>query len=80
MNSTPLTSLSPGESGIVNTIDNSSPIKTRLRDIGFTNGATVRCEFASPFGDPIAYKIKNTTVALRKTDASDISVIKKQGD
>jgi len=46
----------------------------RLLELGFTPGTVVEVVRASLAGDPVAYRIKGTTVALRKEQASLIFV------
>ena len=49
-------------------------MQRRLFDLGFYEGTTVKKILVSPHGDPIAYKIKGATIALRNDDARYISV------
>lgn len=60
------------QGGIISELYNSTDIRRRLQDIGFVKGAEVCCLFVSPLGDPTAYRVKETTVALRKEEASKI--------
>ncbi len=46
----------------------------RILDMGIIKGAKITRLFSSPFGDPTAYEIKNTVIALRKTDSDKIFV------
>lgn len=47
----------------------------RLEKMGFAAGVRVRCLFRAPTGDPTAYLVSGTVVALRKKDAENIEVI-----
>ena len=38
-------------------------------DLGFSRGTTVEKAGISPLGDPCAYKVLNTVIALRAQDA-----------
>lgn len=49
-------------------------IRRRLLDLGFVPGAEVRPVRRSPFGDPTAYQIKGTQIALRRTEAGTVLV------
>lgn len=69
-----LTKLNYLESGEICSISDNLEIKRRLLDIGFTKGSKIMPILISPFNGPIAYKIKNTTIALRKNDALGILV------
>lgn len=50
--------------------------RRRLLDLGFVKGAKISIDLKSPLGNPIAYLIKGTSIALRKDQASKI-LIKK---
>lgn len=69
-----LSDLKKGEVARVLSISDSLSIKRRLLDIGFTKSSEVLCLFKSPFQGPVAYKIKNTVVALRNEDSKYITV------
>lgn len=55
-------------------ITHSGSMRRRLTDIGFTRGTPVFCLGKGPLGDPIAYYIKGTVIALRREDADRITV------
>lgn len=59
-------------------VDNSScgAVRRRLLDMGLIEGTRVKCLFKSPLGDPIAYRVRGTVVALRKEDSAKIFVVK----
>ena len=48
----------------------------RLYDLGFFPGSIVISAFSAPFGDPVAYKICGSTVALRKETSEKIFVVR----
>ena len=50
--------------------------RRRLLDLGFVKGATIKIDLTNPLGDPNAYLIKGTSIALRKDQAAKI-LIKK---
>ena len=50
-------------------------LKRRLLDLGLINGTKITPIFNSPFGDPVAYKIRSSTIALRKDDAKNITCL-----
>lgn len=53
--------------------------RRRLLDLGLTPAATVVAELRTPFGDPRAYRVRGTLVALRKDQAEHIWVRPKEG-
>ena len=50
--------------------------RRRLLDLGFVKGASVTIDLLNPLGDPKAYLIKGTAIALRKNQASKILISK----
>jgi DtxR family Mn-dependent transcriptional regulator len=71
--------LKPGETGIVEFISPSclGPERHRLLDFGLVPGSDVTCEFKSPFGSPVAYSVRGSTIGLRKAQARNILIRKK---
>lgn len=60
----------------VKVIDIKSDAKQRNRmlDLGIVKNSKIKVLQYSPFGDPIAYFVKGTALALRKEDAQKILV------
>jgi len=50
--------------------------RRRLLDLGFVKGATVSIDLLNPLGDPKAFLIKGTAIALRKDQAVKILITK----
>ena len=50
----------------------SGSIQRRLLDLGLIKNTTITATLRSPFGDPTAYEVRGTTIALRKEDAKQI--------
>ena len=72
----PLDTLQPGEKGKVTAI---SPLsrgmeRRRLFDLGIIPGTEIRVEMDSPGGDPTAYRIRGSLIALRSAQAKLIHV------
>jgi ferrous iron transport protein A len=57
-----IVAIHPGESAL------------RLMEIGLVIGADIELLATSPFGDPIAVKLDDFSVSLRKEDAKQIEV------
>jgi ferrous iron transport protein A len=51
---------------------NDAIMKRRLLDLGFVPGCEVTVLQKSPLGDPTAYRVFQTTVALRKEESDHI--------
>jgi ferrous iron transport protein A len=47
-------------------------MRRRLLDLGFVPGTVVEIIRRSPLGDPIAFRVSQTTIALRKEDSMKI--------
>ena len=71
-----LSLLTPGESAIIEKISHTGIMYRRLMDLGFSNGAKVKCISQSPLGDPKAYLIRGAVIALRSEDSSKIIIEK----
>ncbi len=73
----PLSRLEVGQRGIVKElVDEGRNITLRLKDLGLNEGAAVECVMVSPFGDPSAYIIKGSVIALRREDARTVKLIR----
>jgi len=53
--------------------------RRRLLDLGLTSRARVTAELANAFGDPRAFRVRGTTVALRNEQAARIWVRRMEG-
>lgn len=47
-------------------------MRRRLLDLGFVPGNRIEVLQKSPLGDPIAFRVNNTTIALRSEESSRI--------
>jgi DtxR family Mn-dependent transcriptional regulator len=75
-NTVRLADLSTGQSASVIGLDEACQgySRRRLMDLGFTSGATIRAALSTFAGDPRAYEIRGTLVALRREQASQVLV------
>lgn len=64
----------PGQTCLVTSIADTSRIRRRLQDLGIVPGTRVECIGESPLGDPTAYRVRQTVIALRREDALGILV------
>jgi ferrous iron transport protein A len=46
----------------------------RLNEMGFWPGKSIELLISAPFGDPLAFRIDNSIIALRKAEAQSIRV------
>lgn len=73
---TPLTldKLETGKMAIVTRLTCVGAERRRLMDLGVLPGTQMRAEFKSPLGDPIAYRIREALIALRRKQAREIEI------
>jgi DtxR family Mn-dependent transcriptional regulator len=71
-----LSQLRPGQTGKVLGLTSAcrGAERRRLLDLGFVSGTPVEVEMVSPAGDPTAYRVRGTVVALRREQAGLIRV------
>ena len=69
-----LSSLKCGSGAVVTALNTEGAMRRRLMDMGFTPGSAVRALFRSCSGEPVAYLIHDTVIALRKEDAQSVLV------
>jgi DtxR family transcriptional regulator, Mn-dependent transcriptional regulator len=74
-----LSDLESGEEGEVALLDQELRgfTRRRLLDLGLTAGSRVTAHLTNAFGDPLAYRVRGTTIALRKEQASKIWIKKR---
>ena len=70
----PLSQISIGSSCRIAEIGLNGLLRRRIQDLGIIPGTTVECLRKSPSGDPTAYVVRGTTIALRQEDANQINV------
>ncbi len=71
----PLTCLARGQRGRVHTIPHDATIERRLLEMGFMEGAVVEVLHEGAIRrDPVAVRVDDRTIALRRSEASSILV------
>ena len=70
----PLSRLPLGKSARILSLSAPEPLRGRLMDLGFVPGSEIRPLYAAPTGDPRAYLICDTVIALRQHDAATVAV------
>ncbi|MCI8336191.1 MAG: ferrous iron transport protein A [Peptococcaceae bacterium] len=70
----PLHLLPIGKKATISQLMLTGDMRRRLLDLGFIVGTKVQCLYHSPLGDPTAYLVRGTVIALRQEDASQIIV------
>ncbi|MHC4414436.1 MAG: metal-dependent transcriptional regulator [Planctomycetota bacterium] len=71
-----LNSLKPGRCALVHALDDALRgfTRRRLLDLGLTPGAAIRAEYASFLGDPLAYRVRGSLIALRRDQAEHVLI------
>ena len=72
-----LSNLKEGEVGYIKRIIAENSIRRRLYDIGIIPGTKVKCLQKSMFGDPVAFLVRGTVIALRNQSSSQIIIEQK---
>ncbi|HHW37609.1 MAG TPA: ferrous iron transport protein A [Bacillales bacterium] len=65
-----------GDNAVIESMSIQGVMRRRLLDLGFVKGAQIEVLRKSPLGDPVAYLVNNTTIALRKEESNHIFVRK----
>lgn len=66
--------LAVGQEAFVSQLRADEETTARLLALGFVPGGRVEAVQESPWGDPVAYRVCGAVIALRRTDASRITV------
>lgn len=69
-----LDNLKIGLKGKIKEINIVGSMKRRLLDIGLVEGTIVESVLKSPSGDPIAYFVRGTIIAVRKEDSRHVII------
>lgn len=69
-----LACLEIGQWGEVATLLSTGSMRRRMLDLGIIKGTKIQCLMKSPFGDPVAFLIRGTIIALRKEDSHNVLI------
>ncbi|REJ92900.1 MAG: iron transporter [Planctomycetota bacterium] len=69
-----LDSLRPGQTGTIVDLDGDEAELCRLREMGFLPGAIVEAIGSAPLGDPLAFFVRGSRLALRARDARKVRI------
>lgn len=62
------------KTAIISNLNCKGDLRRRLLDLGLLNGTPIKAVLSSPIGNPIAYEVRGTTIALRKEDSKFINI------
>ena len=71
---TSLEKIDIGQKALVIGVNINGNLRRRLFDLGLINGTQIKCLGKSPFGDPIAFLIKDSVIAIRTEDCKNILI------
>jgi len=66
--------MTAGQQAVIGQIEVPETLAERLTALGILEGTTIKCLGAGPLGDPVAYKVRRTVIALRRADCMGIEV------
>lgn len=66
--------MTAGQQAVIARIKVPGTLAERLTALGILEGTTVKCLGAGPLGDPVAYEVRRTVIALRRADCMGIEV------
>ncbi len=69
-----LSQLNTDETGRVKSLNIKGSMRRRMQDMGIIEGTLIKCLFRAPFGDPAAYEIRGTVIALRSEDSDKVLI------
>ena len=69
-----LSSLSPGETAVIQSFNIDLNLQSRLVEMGILHGVEIRLIKKAPFKGPIEFKIRGYEVSLRYVDAEQVLV------
>ncbi len=71
-----LCDMKKGDMALIEKIKTKGALRQRLFDLGFVERTKVKCVKTSPFGDPKAFLVRGSVIALRNEDSSGILGVK----
>ena len=70
-----LSSLSPGQSGVIERLDTSGTVLYKLMELGVWPGEKVTLIRRAPLGDPLIIELMGYQLALRDSEARHIFIV-----
>lgn len=70
----PLSKLAIGKKANVISLTSGGTVRRRMLDLGIINGTEIEPLYKSPSGNPVAYLIRGTVIALRSDTSEKIIV------
>lgn len=64
-----------GKMVVIKSVDENHPSARRLLEMGFTPGQKIELIHKAVFNDPLAFAVRGTLIAIRKSDAECIKIL-----
>ena len=64
----------PNESYYIRKLHTKGILRCRMRELGIIEGTQIKSLFCAPFGDPVAYLVRGTVLAIRNCEAAEIEI------
>ena len=74
VNNTSLDKLDINKCAKIHSLNCNGDLRRRLLDLGLVNGTNITAVLKSPTGNPIAYEVRGSIIALRKEDSKLIMI------
>ena len=71
-----LTALPTGRTAVIHKLDDALQgfTRRRLLDLGLTPGTDIKAQYAGFLGDPVAFKVRGSLIALRRDQARHVLI------
>lgn len=73
-NTITLDQLRKGQRAVVARVKSRGLERRRLMDLGILPGTPIHVEMGNPLGDPIAYQVRGSVIALRNAQAHNVEI------
>ena len=70
-----LNNLSISTEAKIETLECTGSLRRRLLDLGFVPNTKIKPLFKSASGDPTAYEVRSSVIALREKDSANINIM-----
>ena len=70
-----LNNLCIGTEAKIETLECTGSLRRRLLDLGFVPNTKIKPLFKSASGDPTAYEVRSSVIALREKDSANINIM-----
>lgn len=75
-----LDQLQLGDHGTIVSLETTGAERRRLMDLGMLPGTRITAHMTSPLGDPTAYLVRGSLIALRRSQARGIEIRDEERD